>query len=200
MRHSPQERRRPPATERKQSNMRPGELQEKEPPDTAMREPVAAYVALGANLGDAGAALRRAVQALGGLPHTAVRQLSGLYKTAPLDTDSDSETKAPGSDYLNAVAAIETGLTAPALLDALQAIELQAKRERPYRNAPRTLDLDLLLYGSACTDSARLTVPHPRMMQRAFVLVPLAEIAPGLVSAEALDAVKHQAIGRLGGF
>ena len=94
--------------------------------------------------------------------------------------------------------ALHTGLTAPALLDALQALELQAGRERPYRNAPRTLDLDLLLYGSARMESARLTVPHPRMTQRAFVLVPLAEIAQGRVSAEALEAVKHQAIERLG--
>ena len=178
--------------------MRPGELREKEPSDIAMRKPVAAYVALGANLGDAGAALRRAVQAIGRLPHTTVRQLSGLYETAPLDTDSDNETAAPGSDYLNAVAAIETGLTAPALLDALLAIEQQAGRERPYRNAPRTLDLDLLLYGSAHIESSRLTVPHPRMMQRAFVLVPRAEIAPGSVSVSALAAVQHQIVRRLG--
>ena len=180
--------------------MCPGELQEKKPQDPAWREPVPAYVALGANLGNARTALRQAVQALGELPRTSVRQLSSLYKTAPLDTDCADEAPAPGSDYLNAVVAIETGLTAPALLDALQAIELQAGRERPYRNAPRTLDLDLLLFGSARIDSARLTVPHPRMTQRAFVLVPLAEIAPGQVCAEALDAVKHQAIERLGGF
>ena len=175
-----------------------GELQEKEAPDIALREPITAYVALGANLGDASAALRRAVQAIGKLPRTTMCRLSGFYKTAPLDTDSASDTEAPGSDDLNAVAAIETGLTAPALLNALQAIELQAGRERPYRNAPRTLDLDLLLYGSACIDSARLTVPHPRMMQRAFVLVPLAEIAPDLVSGSALNAVRHQLVKRLG--
>ena len=176
-----------------------GELPENAAHDSAWREPTTAYVALGANLGDARAALRRAVQALGELPRTTVRRLSGLYQTAPLDTDSASELAAPGSDYLNAVVALETGLTAPTLLDALQAIEREAGRERPYRNAPRTLDLDLLLYGSARIDSARLTVPHPRMTQRAFVLVPLAEIAPGQVSAEALDAVKHQAIERLDG-
>lgn len=94
--------------------------------------------------------------------------------------------------------ALETGLSAPALLDQLQQLEQQAGRERPYRNAPRTLDLDLLLYGSACIDSPRLTVPHPRMRQRAFVLVPLAEIAPGWVSDEAMIAVQHQRIERLG--
>lgn len=174
--------------------MRPGEPQEK---TSTGREPVTAFVALGANLGDAVAALRQAIEALGALPLTQVRQVSSFYKTAPLDTDSGSETPAPGRDYINAVVALQTGLTAPALLDALQALEWQAGRERPYRNAPRTLDLDLLLYGSACIDSARLTVPHPRMMQRAFVLVPLAEIAPQQVSAAQLQAVQHQAIERL---
>jgi len=157
-----------------------------------------AYVALGANLGDARAALRQAVEALEGLPLTQVRQLSGLYQTAPLDSDSGNEAAAPGADYLNAVVEIETGLNACALLDGLQLLELQAGRERPFRNAPRTLDLDLLLYGSARIESVRLTVPHPRMMQRAFVLVPLAEIAPDQVSAEKLAAVAHQAIERLG--
>jgi 2-amino-4-hydroxy-6-hydroxymethyldihydropteridine diphosphokinase len=168
------------------------------PPKPAGREPITAYVALGANLGDARAALRDAVQALAGLPLTQVRQRSGLYKTAPLDTDSGIEAAAPGGDYLNAVVEIETGLDACALLDELQRLELQAGRERPYRNAPRTLDLDLLLYGSARIASARLSVPHPRMRQRAFVLVPLAEIAPDQVSAEMLAAVAHQATERLG--
>lgn len=159
---------------------------------------VRAYVALGANLGDAAAMLRQAVHAIDGLPRTQVGQVSSIYRTAPLDTDEGREAHATGPSYFNAVVELQTGLTAPALLDALQQIEQQAGRERPFRNAPRTLDLDLLLYGSACMDSARLTVPHPRMMQRAFVLVPLAEIAHGLVSAEQLQAVSHQAIERLG--
>jgi 2-amino-4-hydroxy-6-hydroxymethyldihydropteridine diphosphokinase len=159
---------------------------------------VRAYVALGANLGDAASALRQAVKAIDGLPFTQVGQVSSLYKTAPLDTDAGREVVAPGPEYFNAVVELQTGLTAPALLDHLQQIEQQAGRERPFRNAPRTLDLDLLLYGSACIDSVRLTVPHPRMMQRAFVLVPLAEIAPGLVSAAQLNAVRAQAIERLG--
>ncbi|MBH1957858.1 MAG: 2-amino-4-hydroxy-6-hydroxymethyldihydropteridine diphosphokinase [Burkholderiales bacterium] len=164
-----------------------------------MRDAVTAYVALGANLGDAGAALRRAVKALDQLPLTHVIQASSLYRTAPLDTDdSGREASAPGNDYLNAVVALETALSAPELLDQLLQLELQAGRERPYRNAPRTLDLDVLLYGSARIESARLMVPHPRMAQRAFVLVPLAEIAGGRVSAGQLDAVKHQAIERLG--
>jgi 2-amino-4-hydroxy-6-hydroxymethyldihydropteridine diphosphokinase len=165
-----------------------------------MRDAVTAYVALGANLGDAAAALAQAVQALSRLPLTQMRQASSLYKTAPLDTDSGRQAPAPGKDYFNAVVALQTGLSAPALLDQLQQLELQAGRQRPYRNAPRTLDLDLLLYGSASIASARLTVPHPRMWQRAFVLVPLAEIAPELVSAEQLAAVQHQAIEKLGGF
>jgi 2-amino-4-hydroxy-6-hydroxymethyldihydropteridine diphosphokinase len=159
---------------------------------------VCAYVALGANLGDAASALRQAVQAIGQLPLTQVRRSSSLYKTAPLDTDAGGESSAPGNDYLNAVVELETGLTAPALLSHLQQIEQEAGRERPYRNAPRTLDLDLLLYGSARIESERLTVPHPRMTQRAFVLVPLAEIALGVISAAQLEAVAHQPIVRLG--
>ena len=162
------------------------------------RDAVTAYVALGANLGDAVAALQRAAAALAHLPLTRLRQASSVYKTAPIDTDSGGDTAAPGGDYFNAVVALETGLTAPALLDQLQQLEQQAGRERPYRNAPRTLDLDLLLYGSAGIDSARLTVPHPRMRQRAFVLVPLAEIAPDRVSDEEKVAVQHQRIERLG--
>lgn len=162
------------------------------------RDAVTAYVALGANLGDAVAALQQATAALAHLPLTRLRQASSLYKTAPLDTDSGGDTPAPGGDYFNAVVALETGLSAPALLNQLQQLEQQAGRERPYRNAPRTLDLDLLLYGSAGLDSARLTVPHPRMRQRAFVLVPLAEIAPGLVRNEELVALQHQRIERLG--
>lgn len=150
------------------------------------RTEVTAYVALGANLGDAAKALREALAALNALPGVRLRRASSLYRTAPVD--------ASGPDYLNAVAEIATTLSAPALLDALQAIEQVAGRERPYRNAPRTLDLDLLLYGDARIDSTRLTVPHPRMGERAFVLVPLAEIAPQRVGLDALRAVANQRI------
>jgi 2-amino-4-hydroxy-6-hydroxymethyldihydropteridine diphosphokinase len=169
-------------------------------PPVNQPESVSAYVALGANLGDAVAALRQAVIALNALPFTRVWQSSSLYQTAPQGTDSDSGevVAAPGADYLNAVVELQTGLSAPALLDHLLLIEHAAGRVRPYRNAPRTLDLDLLLYGSARIDSARLTLPHPRMGQRAFVLVPLAEIAPDRVSAEQLQAVQHRPIKRLG--
>ncbi|SDN31028.1 2-amino-4-hydroxy-6-hydroxymethyldihydropteridine diphosphokinase [Polaromonas sp. JS666] len=159
---------------------------------------VSAYIALGANLGDAAAALRHAVKAIAQLPQTQLVKASSIYKTAPLVSGGGQAfTTDPaqlGGDYLNAVVKVETGLSAPALLQGLQQIEQAAGRERPYPNAPRTLDLDLLLYGSASIESARLMVPHPRMWERAFVLVPLAEIAPGLVGDLRLQAVRHQAI------
>ena len=150
------------------------------------RSDVTAFVALGANLGDAEQALRGAFKALDEVPGVRVVRTSSLYRTAPIQST--------GPDYVNAVAEVSTTLTAPALLDALQAIEIGAGRERPYRNAPRTLDMDLLLFGGARIESPRLTVPHPRMAQRAFVLVPLAEIAPALVSAGQLAAVADQTI------
>ncbi|MEN9904844.1 MAG: hypothetical protein RLZZ555_1409 [Pseudomonadota bacterium] len=156
-----------------------------------MSLPVTAYVALGANLGDARATVSDAIAALAGLPGTRLLQASSLYRTAPWE--------ASGPDFINAVAAIETTLGAHELLRALQALELQAGRERTYRNAPRTLDLDMLLYGEAVIDTADLIVPHPRLGKRAFVLVPLAEIAPGLVTPRQLQAVADQAIERLAG-
>ncbi|MBS3995953.1 MAG: 2-amino-4-hydroxy-6-hydroxymethyldihydropteridine diphosphokinase, partial [Hydrogenophaga sp.] len=124
--------------------------------------------------------------ALAHTPGLRLVKASRPYRTAPVDSC--------GPDYLNAVAEVSTTLTAPALLVTLQAIENANGRERPYRNAPRTLDLDLLLYGDARIDSPDLTLPHPRMWARAFVLVPLADIAPGLVSCPALRAVADQVI------
>jgi len=153
------------------------------------RPAVTAFVALGANLGDAAHTLRAALQQLGHSPGIRLLRASSVYRTAPVG--------ASGPDYLNAVAELGTTLTAPALLAALQGIENAHGRERPYRNAPRTLDLDLLLYGSASIQSPHLTVPHPRMAERAFVLVPLSEIAPALVGAQALQAVSGQGIQRL---
>ncbi|MEZ5662825.1 MAG: 2-amino-4-hydroxy-6-hydroxymethyldihydropteridine diphosphokinase [Burkholderiaceae bacterium] len=154
----------------------------------ATRPEVAAYVGLGANLGDDPArAVRDALQALAqDIAGVRLIRASSLYRTAPVD--------AGGPDYINAVAEVATTLTAPALLDALQAVENAAGRQRPYRHAPRTLDLDLLLYGSGCIDSARLTVPHPRMRERAFVLVPLHEIAPKRVGEAVLETVRDQVI------
>ena len=155
---------------------------------------VTAYIALGANLGDAVAALRQAVVSINALPLCTVKKTSSLYKTAPLET---LPGHAPGGDYINAVVEIETRLPAPTLLQHLQQIELATGRERRYINAPRTLDLDLLLYGGGRIDSAQLTVPHPRMWQRAFVLVPLNDIAPGLVGTAQLEVVKNQRIARV---
>src|SRR5574343_97791 len=150
------------------------------------REPVTALVALGANLGEARASVLAAFDALATLPDTQLTARSRLYRTAPHE--------ASGPDFINAVVRLETRLSAPALLDALQAIENAAGRERPYPNAPRTLDMDILLYGDARIDSARLTVPHPRMQGRAFVLHPLADVAPERVFAADLLAVQNQPI------
>ena len=153
---------------------------------------VTAFVALGANLGDAEAAVRQAMDALDHLPWSRVACRSSLYRTAPLARDAAG--RADGPDYINAVVGLDTRLSALELLDQLQALEQTAGRERSYPDAPRTLDLDILLYGDAHIASPRLSVPHPRMGQRAFVLVPLAEIAPELVSEEQLCAVADQAI------
>lgn len=142
------------------------------------------YVGLGANLGDRGAAMLQALQRMAGLPHTRLVAVSSLYSSAPVD--------ATGPDYLNAVAALETDLSAAAFLDALQALELAAGRERPYRNAPRTLDLDILLWGDAQIDTPTLVVPHPRMYERAFVLRPLAQLDAALVQPAQLLTVQDQ--------
>ena len=141
------------------------------PPSTTERGPATqAFVGLGANLGDAHAALQSALMALSALPNTTLKHSSSVYRSAPID--------ASGPDYLNAVAWLETWLDPHELLAELQRIEQGHGRERPYPNAPRTLDLDLLLYGAQRIHSATLTVPHPRLHERAFVVRPLAEIAP----------------------
>ena len=152
---------------------------------------VTAYIALGANLGDAAATLKQSIATINALPLCSIQKTSSLYKTEPLETLAGH---ASGNDYLNAVVEIETSLPAPTLLQHLQKLELNAGRERPHINAPRTLDLDLLLYGSGSIESANLVVPHPRMWQRAFVLVPLAEIASELVGDSQLQAVQRQKI------
>ena len=131
---------------------------------------VAAYIGIGANLGDARETVTRAIDMLGQLPGTSLTARSSLFRTAPIEADGD--------DYVNAVAQIQTELTAPDLLEALFELEQQFGRARPYVNAPRTLDLDILLYGEQRIDSAALTIPHPRMTMRAFVLIPLLQIDP----------------------
>jgi 2-amino-4-hydroxy-6-hydroxymethyldihydropteridine diphosphokinase len=150
---------------------------------------VRAYVGLGANLGDAPAAVRRALRDLDTLPQTRCVRASSLYRSAPVD--------ATGPDFINAVALVCTSLQPHALLAELQRLEQAAGRERPWHHAPRTLDLDLLRYGDLELSDPRLILPHPRMLQRAFVLLPLAEIAPELVSAKQRQAVLGQAIERL---
>lgn len=149
------------------------------------REPVNALVALGANLGDAAATLRQAVDDIAALPYTQLLQASPLLGSAPLN--------AHGPSYVNAVAHIQTRLNAVQLLEALQSLEQAAGRTRDYLHAPRTLDLDLLFYGDAQTQSAFLSLPHPRWAQRAFVLLPLEVVCPEKVTPQMLAAVAHQA-------
>ena len=155
-----------------------------------------AWIALGANLGEPRAALDRTFESLARLPQCRLVARSSHYRSAPID--------APGQpDYWNAVAALDTALEPLALLRALQQIELANGRERSFRNAPRTLDLDLLLFGNISLDTDELTLPHPRMHLRAFVLAPLAEIdgdllipGHGRVSA-LLPSVRNQLIERI---
>lgn len=157
--------------------------------------PAVAYIGLGANLGDAAATVRAAIDAVGRLPRTELARRSPLYRSAPVD--------ATGPDYINAVIAVTTGLAPLELLSHLHAIERAHGRERPYRNAPRSLDLDLLLYGDRVIDSAQLQVPHPRMHLRGFVLQPLSDISPNIVipghgpAALLLARLVDQALTRL---
>ena len=153
-----------------------------------------AYVGLGANLGDLAGTLRQALADLAALPGTRVVAVSSPWRTAPVD--------AYGPDFMNACAAIETPLAPVDLLDALQAIETAHGRKRPYRNAPRTLDLDLLVHEGASLHTERLTLPHPRLFERAFVVRPLLEIVPagsGLADElrRHLPAVAAQSLTRL---
>ena len=137
-----------------------------------------AYVGLGSNLGgpagDARAQVLSAIEELASLPRTRLAARSGLYRSAPVGYRAQPE-------FVNAVVRLETGLAPVELLEELLALERRHGRERSFRDAPRTLDLDLLLYGGVAISSGRLTLPHPRMHQRAFVLAPLVEIAPDAV-------------------
>ncbi len=154
-----------------------------------------AKIGIGANLGDARNTVSLAIARLAQLPQTSLTAQSSLYQTAPVDAEGD--------DYVNAVVEIHTALTAASLLLSLQELELAFGRERPYRHAPRTLDLDLLLYGDQQIETDTLTVPHPRMTERAFVLLPLLQIdplvdIPGKGPAHQFaDAVAAQAIQQI---
>lgn len=161
-----------------------------------MMSTVSAYVGLGANLGDAADSVRIAIDLLAQLPKTRLSARSSLYRTAPID--------ATGDDFVNAAVQLETQLDAHTLLTELQRIEYSFGRERPFRNAPRTLDLDLLVFGNYTIRDDALEVPHPRMGNRAFVLLPLHELSPDLdipglgQIAPLLALVGDQAIEKLG--
>jgi len=147
-------------------------------------------VAFGANLGEAQTTVLQAIQDVGALANTQLQIASSLYASAPHE--------AIGPEFVNAVAMYDTDLPPLELLDALQNLEKTAGRERPYLNAPRTLDLDIIFYGDVALDSPRLTLPHPRWQKRAFVLVPLAEISSDRVSPALLSNVANQPVSRIG--
>ena len=156
----------------------------------------AAFIGLGANLGEPQRQVQEAFRELDAIPHTRVVRTSSLYRSAPL-----GYVEQPS--FVNAVAQVETGLPPERLLAELHAIETRHGRSRSFANAPRTLDLDLLLFASAVIDTANLQVPHPRMHERAFVLLPLIEIAPevaipGRGSARVLlERCKNQGVEKL---
>lgn len=152
----------------------------------------AAYVGIGSNLEDPVRHVREAFAELDTLPHTRLVTKSSLYRSAPAGF-------AGQPDFVNAVAQLETGLPAERLLAELQGIETRHGRTRSFPNAPRTLDLDLLLYGDAALSLPALTIPHPRMHERAFVLKPLLEISPGLQARyqASLEACAGQRIERI---
>lgn len=155
-----------------------------------------AFVGLGSNVGEPPRQLQDALQELDALPETRVAATSAFYRSAPLGYLDQPE-------FLNAVAELDTALAAETLLENLQAIEKRHGRVRSFAGAPRTLDLDLLLYGDAVVSTPRLTLPHPRMHERAFVLEPLAEIAPDISipgkgrARELLAACAGQSIERM---
>ena len=149
-----------------------------------------AFIGIGSNLDEPRRQVLEAFTELDRLPHTRVVKKSSLYRTAPIG-------HAAQPDFINAVAQLETGLPAKRLLAELQEVERRHGRERSFPNAPRTLDLDILLFGNATLQSGVLTIPHPRMHQRAFVLKPLLEIDPQLPFHRQLESCKDQKVERL---
>ena len=146
-----------------------------------------AFVALGSNLAgnldSPTSQVIRAFQSIDNLPKTKLIKKSSLYQSAPMGYSNQP-------DFINAAAEISTQLSPEKLLDALLNIENKAGRERPFANAPRELDLDLLLYDDLIMQTKKLTLPHPRMLERSFVLLPLAEIAPELIIPNGGNVVK----------
>jgi 2-amino-4-hydroxy-6-hydroxymethyldihydropteridine diphosphokinase len=155
-----------------------------------------AFVGIGSNLEEPERQVERALVELDALPHSRLVKRSSLYRSAPVGY-------AAQPDFINAVAQLETGMPAERLLDELQAIESRHGRERAFANAPRTLDLDLLLFEKLQLKTPRLTVPHPRMHERAFVLKPLIEVSPEVsipgvgLAAQALKQIAHQPVERI---
>ena len=155
-----------------------------------------AFIGLGSNLADPVAQVSQALEALDRLPQTRLLKQSSLYRSAPVGYLDQP-------DFINAVAQVETALAPHALLDALLALEQTCGRTREFKDAPRTLDLDVLLYDDLQHHEHGLTLPHPQMHRRAFVLRPLLEIAPDCIipgigaAAEALPACAGQELERL---
>ena len=160
-------------------------------------QPVAVYIGLGSNLENPEQQVRQALIEIGDLPETRLAASSGLYRSAPVGPG-------PQDDYINAVALVQTHLDPQDLLAKLQALETHHGRERTLRWGPRTLDLDILLYGEYRISSPALEVPHPRLAERNFVLFPLSEVAPSLILpdgtrlAELLANVPSRGIVRVG--
>lgn len=157
---------------------------------------VRAYVALGSNLGDPLTTVQAAFGALRSLPETVLAAASSLYRSVPVGLRNQP-------DFINAVAALDTRLDADALLAELFAVEARFGRRRDYHHAPRTLDLDLLLHGDETCSAAQLTLPHPRMHERAFVLLPLLELAPDIAipghgpARELMKSCREQKLAKL---
>jgi 2-amino-4-hydroxy-6-hydroxymethyldihydropteridine diphosphokinase len=155
-----------------------------------------AFVGVGSNLDEPVRQVEQALSELDGLPHSRVVRRSSLYRSAPLGY-------AAQPDFVNAVAQLETGMPAERLLGELQAIESRHGRQRSFANAPRTLDLDVLLFGNLTMKTEQLEIPHPRMHERAFVLKPLLEISPeasipGIGAAkDALKSLAGQSVERI---
>lgn len=155
-----------------------------------------AYVGIGSNLQDPIRQVQNAFAELDRMPHTRVVRKSSLYRSAPLGHPAQP-------DFVNAVAELDTALAAERLLAELQALEARHGRQRSFPNAPRTLDLDLLLFGNLEMQTASLQVPHPRMHERAFVLRPLLEISPDLAvpgrgpARDLLELAKNQRTERI---